>query len=207
VKVARGPGGALSHEHRLLQSLASTSLRVITVPKVVGYFEWDSCDVLVVRPIPTNGWSTRSLSSVELDGLVELAGLNTGMLGAIAAEGEIPVHGDFAPWNCSIVGSSRLALWDWEDARPGLPLEDLFHWQVQRLVLLKQGTPEGLVADALDLGGAVGRLCRRLDIAADLPARSLEAYLKRSLAELPEETFDPAVRLRRRALTLLQGGR
>ncbi len=207
VKVARGLGGALVHEHRLLQSLAGASLRVITVPEVIGYFEWDGCDVLVVRPIPTNGWSTRPLSTVELDGLVELAGLNAGMLGTTAAEGEIPVHGDFAPWNCSIIGSSRLALWDWEDARLGLPLEDLFHWQVQRMVLLEQGSPEGLVADALDLGGAVGRLCRRLDIAADLPARSLEAYLKRSLAELPEETFDPAVRLRRRALTLLQGGR
>ena len=39
------------------------------------------------------------------------------------------VHGDFAPWNLKWIEPQKIAVLDWEEARPnGLPLQDLFHY-------------------------------------------------------------------------------
>lgn len=44
-------------------------------------------------------------------------------------------HGDFAPWNCSIVGG-KLYVWDWEDAGPWVDGKDesWFKGQVKKLL-------------------------------------------------------------------------
>ena len=44
-------------------------------------------------------------------------------------------HGDFAPWNCSIVGG-RLFVYDWEDAGPWVDGKDesWFKGQVKKLL-------------------------------------------------------------------------
>ncbi len=44
-------------------------------------------------------------------------------------------HGDFAPWNCSIVGG-KLYVWDWEDAGPWVEGKDeaWFKGQVKKLL-------------------------------------------------------------------------
>lgn len=44
-------------------------------------------------------------------------------------------HGDFAPWNCSIVGG-KLYVWDWEDAGPWEDGKDeaWFKGQVKKLL-------------------------------------------------------------------------
>ena len=43
-------------------------------------------------------------------------------------------HGDFCGWNTSVLRNGKLAIWDWEWAHLGEPLEDWFHWETQRLV-------------------------------------------------------------------------
>ncbi len=49
-------------------------------------------------------------------------------------------HGDFTPWNCSIV-DGRLVVWDWEDAHTWREGEDETHFkcQVERLLMKKDG--------------------------------------------------------------------
>ena len=73
---------------------------------------------------------------------LELAGVGVRRLSraaAILVDREIVCglgHGDFAPWNTRLAGD-QLQVFDWESARPCVPLEwDVFHfrWQVATLL-------------------------------------------------------------------------
>ncbi len=49
-----------------------------------------------------------------------------------------PVHGDFTPWNCRMLGK-RLQILDWEMYQEqGIPLEDLFHYVYQQAILVER---------------------------------------------------------------------
>src|SRR5207302_10970969 len=93
--------------------------------------------------------------------------------------GSIPIHGDFAPWNCAPLGNSRLALWDWEETRLGLPLEDLFYWRIQRLLRFGHGRPSDIVANARDPDPEIRSLCARVGVEVDVAPAALRACLER----------------------------
>lgn len=192
-KVDRDNEG-LEHERQVLTSLATVPLERIAVPEVLAHLEWNGCSVLVLAPLPAPGRADRPFGPAELAALAELA-----RLGDVLGTGPIPVHGDFAPWNCAVLGD-RLALWDWEETRAGLPFEDLFHWQVQRLLLFGVGSPEELVARALEPDTS---LCAALGASpSDAPA-ALRGVLEHDL----ERGGAQANAIRRRALALLEGAR
>jgi hypothetical protein len=88
------------------------------------------------------------------------------------------VHGDFSGWNSARHGRERLALWDWEWARYGLPLEDYFHWTTQRLVHFGRGSVEQLVASALDPPADLRALCLELGIGPEQAPVALAASLR-----------------------------
>jgi hypothetical protein len=96
----------------------------------------------------------------------------------------IPVHGDFAPWNCAPAADSRLTLWDWEEARLGLPLEDLFTWKVWRLLRFGHGTVSDLVRSATEPDPYVSGLCERLSMSTVLAPVALRACLEQRLEML-----------------------
>ena len=101
------------------------------------------------------------------------------MLGSGA--GLVPVHGDFAPWNTA-AARDGYAVWDWEEARLGLPLEDYFHWHVQMLVLFGVGSVETIVHCATSPQRDLAELGHQLGLDAEAPVRALRAYLERRLA-------------------------
>ena len=54
----------------------------------------------------------------------------------LAGSPTVFTHGDFAPWNIR-ESNGRLLIYDWEDAGPGLPAADLFHFVVSAAVELR----------------------------------------------------------------------
>ena len=81
---------------------------------------------------------------------MELSGLTDRLKAALAdADGRVIAHGDFCGWNTSVLRDGRLAIWDWEWAHLGEPLEDWFHWETQRLVAFGALSIEELVRQAL----------------------------------------------------------
>lgn len=208
VKVARTEEAApLHHERRILESLASCSLRALRVPDVVTLLEWDRYSALLLRPVDTRGRADRPLGAVETSALGELARLGASLAPVLGYEnGLIPIHGDFAPWNCSRTGA-RLTLWDWEACGLGLPFEDLFHWRIQRLALFAEGTVGGLVDGAfapdswlLALANELGT--RDRDLRTHAPA-ALRSALQRGL-RVPQTAEEArAAAVRREALELL----
>jgi len=181
-KVAREEAAKLEHERRVLEALASCSLASFAVPKVLESFNWQGCLVLLLRPIDARGRANRRLGRVELAALAELASLAEPLAPVLGAwPGGVPVHGDFAPWNSGPTRAGALAVWDWEDAHLGAPLEDLFHWRVQRLVLFREGDVATLVAAALEPDREVRWLCSELGISPEAAPLTLRNYLEGSL--------------------------
>jgi hypothetical protein len=123
------------------------------------------------------------------------------VLGVDQRENDVPVHGDFAPWNSSVEASGRVTLWDWEETRMGMPLEDYFHWEFQRLLRFGSGDARSLVMEALSGTGRVRYACRRLGVDPALAPVCFRAYLESSLEDAT--LVGPDVHLRREALGLL----
>jgi Phosphotransferase enzyme family len=190
----------LRREAAVLELLAEVPLRHLAVPRVLGLVDVPGASVLLLQPVATPGRANRAFGATELEALTELASLSAALEPVIgASDGRVLVHGDFAPWN-SAVSNDRLIVWDWEDVRAGLPLEDLFHWRTQQIVLFGQGSAETLVRSALEPDRAVKALLAESgENAPDL----LRAYLMRTLADLGLDTGN-AFGVRATALELLE---
>ena len=92
---------AIRNEAKVLTKLADTPLKG-QVSVVVGEVESDGIWTWSMQSVVPKGKSPVRIQREHREFLEELkkAGLS---------------HGDFAPWNCSIVGG-KLYVWDWEDA-------------------------------------------------------------------------------------------
>jgi hypothetical protein len=203
-KVAAGEGLALRHELRVLEALRAQALETLVAPEPVACLDWQGNTVLVLRPLPLRGRVDRAVGAPETRALAELAELRDA-LGPLLGrrEGLVPLHGDFAPWNAARLPGGKLALWDWEGARLGLPLEDLFYWRAQRVFYFGRGTIAELVGNALDGDPYVRELISKLALGADAAPRALRAALERSLDEAVRERDPQALLLHRHALARL----
>ncbi len=180
-------------------------MRTLRTPDAVALLQWRRYSILVVSPLPVKRRADRELGRIEIEGLAELAALAQPLAGALgSADGLVPVHGDFAPWNCAPLWTRTLALWDWEEARLGLPLEDVFHWRLQRSLRWNMGTPAQLVRETLTPTDELRRICERLgadiDIAPAALRATIEYRLKIGPAVMPRENLDGL----RAALTMLE---
>jgi thymidylate kinase len=201
-KIAAEEGGKLLHEQVVLDALRDATERIVA-PRVLGRLEWRGRQVLLIEALRTRGGATRELGRLELDAIAEICSLG-GLREALGVVGDaVPLHGDFAPWNSGVTADGRLALWDWESARSGLPLEDVFHWYAQRLFYVRRGPAEELVEFALAPSAEVRALRDRLGLDDGASAAALGAYLEWSLGE-PSLATDEASDERRRALRLLE---
>ncbi|MBI4172883.1 MAG: hypothetical protein HY511_08970, partial [Actinobacteria bacterium] len=198
------PGG-LEREHDVLEALTALHPTSFAVPRPLALLDWQGTRVLVLAPIRPRGRANRTLGAQELDALAELARLSRALAPALGeVDGLVPLHGDFAAWNCGPDGE-RLVVWDWEEARLGLPLEDYFHWRTQLVVHFGRGTAADLVAAAAEPAPDVRELCRRLGLDAGAPRAALRAYLERGLADQRlAGKRGPALPVRREALLLLE---
>ena len=115
-------------------------------------------------------------------------------------------HGDFCGWNTSVLRDGKLAIWDWEWAHLGEPLEDWFHWETQRLVAFRALSIEELVRQALVPSPELRRLCERLglDAASEAPT-ALRASLRHGITRLSAGSRGRELDVRAQALELLEG--
>lgn len=194
--------GRLDHERCVLASLARAGTRTFTVPRVLGFVEWEGLTALLLRPVALATDGARLLGGSEVAALAELWDLQEELEPVLgSARGWGPAHGDFAPWNTGCTGRSLVAIWDWEQARVAPPLEDYFHWHTQRLALLGASTIEGLVNRALRPDNELRELCSRLGVSPDEAPSLLRSYLNRSAASTG--TSGTGTEARMQALKLL----
>jgi hypothetical protein len=204
-KVAPTGSSELQRELRVLTRLESVTLDGIAAPRPIASFVWCGFDVLVTTLLPTRGSTSRALGHAEEEALVGLARARSELLPAVGLDHGWFVHGDFCGWNSTRIGARKLALWDWEWAHAGGPLEDYFHWQTQRLVHFESGSDSALVRDALAPGRRLRALCARLGVAADEAAPSLAASLAVRIDRLGAGGNNAELQLNRRLLALLEG--
>jgi hypothetical protein len=194
-KIARQEAAKLEHEFAVLQAFERCKLETLHVPDAIGLFHWEDCGVLLLRPFDVRHRADRALGPAEIAGLAELASLSEPLAAVIGADPKlVPVHGDFAPWNSSPWSASALALWDWEEARLGLPLEDLFHWRMQRLLRFGHGSAEDIVAGATVPDLEVHAICARLGIDTSAAPAALGACLEKTLRAPSMKVAPPAMR-------------
>jgi thymidylate kinase len=197
-KVDAENGARLRHERRVLELLDGRT-RSFAAPRPLGLLDWQGCTVLVLSALAAPGFADRELGHLERDALVELATLAPDLSAALGAADElVPIHGDFAAWNSAPL-RDRLSLWDWEAARLGLPLEDAFHWRLQRLILFGRGSLEQLVGAATRPDAELAALAAACGAAAETAPAALRAALAHGLEDAPER----AAAIRRRGLLLL----
>ena len=162
----------LAQELIVLERLTAAEPRTFKAPRPLGLLTWEGFELLLLEPLTLHGRANRPLGRSELSALTELASLEV----VTGAPGEVPVHGDFTAWNTGAAGRGRLTVVDWEHAGAGLPLEDLFQWRLQQLVLFGVGTPDELVRGALEPDRQVLDLSDRLGVdAAIAPGALLRA--------------------------------
>ena len=81
--------------------------------------------------------------------------------------------------------NGKLAIWDWEWAHVGEPLEDWFHWETQRLVAFGALSIERLVRQTLVPSPTLHDLCDRLGLeSASAVPTALRASLRHSITRL-----------------------
>jgi hypothetical protein len=202
-KVAAHGSIELEREARVLAELVRLTTTALVAPRLVASFPWSGLDVVVTSVLPTAGCADRELGPIEEEVLLELASLGDQLRHAVDGDGTTLAHGDFCAWNTARK-TGRLAVWDWEWAHMGEPLEDWFHWQTQRLVHFGRASVPTLVKSALTPSLRLRRLCGRLGVPIDAAPVSLAASLRAGLARLGD-TDSPGVALRREALALLEG--
>ena len=194
VDVEREP---LEHERRVLEELERIGPKSFSAPRVLASLEWHGFTVLVLEPLPLSGRSDRVLAEPEVAALEELSQLRDDLAQALRLSHDlVPAHGDFAPWNSGRTRSGRLALWDWERAYGGVPLEDFFHWHVQRIVLLSAETVDDLVTRTLSPDRDMQALCARLSVPYGEAPLLLRSYLERSAVPLSPTSKGALVRVR-----------
>lgn len=202
-KVALAPSEELARELRVLAALERTPLERVVAARPLASFRWRDLDVVVMTVLPFRGSTARSPGRAEEDALVELARVSDSAASALGGTSGVLVHGDFCGWNSAVIERDRLALWDWEWAHMGEPLEDWFHWQTQRLVHFGRGTAEALVRAALSPDRRLRRLCVRLGVDPEEAPIGLTASLRHGLSRLSPGTSGRARELREQALSLL----
>ena len=103
VKLGKTPEAAeaIRNEANVLRKLMASPLSA-QVPVVQGDVGSEGVWTWSVQSVLPKGKSTVRLQKEHYEFLSELKRLGIS-------------HGDFAPWNCSIVGG-KLCVWDWEDA-------------------------------------------------------------------------------------------
>jgi hypothetical protein len=174
----------LNRERLVLETLAHEKLHSFSIPRPISMFSWHELTVLLLEPINVRGLAARTLTGSEYAVLEELSGLGRVLEPVLGdLEGLVPVHGDFAPWN---TGRTRAGyfVWDWEDARLGLPLEDFFHWHLQLLVLFGAGSADGLARMAVSPGSEVSSFYERLGVDLADASKALRTCLERRVPEL-----------------------
>lgn len=123
VKLGKTPEAAeaIQNEVEALKNLENSPLYA-QVPVVQGDVESEGVWTWSVQSVLPKGNSPVRMQKAHYEFLNELkkAGLS---------------HGDFAPWNCSIV-DGKLYVWDWEDAGPWIDGKDetWFKGQVKKLL-------------------------------------------------------------------------
>ena len=112
---------AIKNEAAMLKRLENTELRA-QVPVVVGDIGHDGIWTWSAQTILIKGKSPVRMQKEHYEFLEALKRIGIS-------------HGDFAPWNCSIVGG-KLYVWDWEDAGPWADGKDeaWFKGQVKKLL-------------------------------------------------------------------------
>ena len=194
--------GPLLRERRMLEALATTAPTSFRAPSVLAMVEWKGAAVLVLEPADTPGSASRPLGHPELIALAELACLGRALAPVLGrADGRVPVHGDFTAANSAAPPRRPLSLWDWEEARLGLPLEDLFHWRAQQFALFGKRTALDLIAGALAPDPQVRTLCRLCGADPTTAPAALAAVLERALGRGLGGGADER---RQAALTLLE---
>lgn len=203
-KVALDERESLLRERDVLALLSGLDLRTIVPPRVFGCFEWDGCVVLLLEPMPLTSYADRPLGDAELAALAELSRLGAALAPVLGEDnGKSPIHGDFAPWNSCVVGDGRLAVWDWEEARLGRPLEDVFHWRIQRHLRGADTSLAEIVGDALGPGPMTATAADRLGVDSESAPHALRQYLVETLGRPPRSNFPGVAELRSEALGMM----
>jgi hypothetical protein len=186
-KVAREERAKLEHEFAVLRLLAECRLERLVIPEAIDCFAWHDSAVLLLRPFQVEARADRQTTVAELGGLAELGRLVDPLSAALGVQpGLIPLHGDFAPWNSDPLNGRNLLLWDWEQAGLGLPLQDLFHWRLQRLWRLGRGSVDELVVGAFRPDEQVRWLSDDLGVVPEEAAPlALRAALEAGLDRIP----------------------
>jgi hypothetical protein len=201
-KVAREQRAKLEHEFAVLRLLADCRLDRLVVPQAIDCFAWHDSAVLLLRPFHVEARADRPTTMAELGGLAELGRLADQLSAALGVQpGLIPLHGDFAPWNSDPLDGHNLLLWDWEEAGLGLPLQDLFHWRLQRLWRLGRGSVDELVAGTFRPDEQVRWLSDDLGV---VPEEAAPVALRASLESALERI--PSAEAPKQALAALTGG-
>lgn len=203
-KLAPSGDEGLAAELATLLALERVELRTLRPPRVLAWFAWQGQDVLVLSPLPTGGRTDRASGRLETEALVELHACTEALAGALAGEGPVAVHGDFCGWNAARTRGA-LAAWDWEWAHRGAPLEDWFHWQMQRLVHFGHGSPEQIARMALDPDKRTLRAWTQLGADPTCASASLEQYLETRTASGRDAHNPCAQDIRDRILAALVG--
>ncbi len=202
-KVAPQGSEELDREARVLAALETSTTRVLEPPRLLGSFGWCGLDVIVMTSCRIHGRTDRALGDTEEEALIELASVAHSLTSVLVGEGTAPVHGDFCGWNSS-AQDGRLAVWDWEWAHLGEPLEDWFHWQTQRLVHFGHGTPGKLVEQALAPSPKLRSLFDRLAVDPYVAPASLAASLRGGLVRVGASGHGREVTLREQTLSILE---
>ena len=115
---------AIKNEVAVLKRLENTKLAG-QVSRVIGDVGHDGIWTWSTQTVVPRGKSPVRLQKEHYEFLDELKRIGI-------------LHGDFAPWNCSIVGG-KLYVWDWEDAGPWIEGKDetWFKKQVENLLDVK----------------------------------------------------------------------
>ena len=126
VKLGNNPAaaGAIQNEWEILKKLQVSGLK-FQVPEVIGEVGCEGAWTWSVQTVLPRGKSPNRLQKEHYDFLEKLKA------GGVS-------HGDFAPWNCAIVGG-KLVVWDWEDAGPWVEGKDEGWFKKQVKELLGEG--------------------------------------------------------------------
>lgn len=187
-KVASKGSQELKNEAALLAALEPIPLRAFETPRLLHTFGWQGLDILLVSPVVGGRRPSREFGSVELDALIELAELGDRLAPLLGGgNASRPQHGDFCAWNSAHTRSGKLALWDWEWAHAGHPLEDWCHWHTQHFLAFGRGGADELLAAVLRPNSLLDELESAIEVPHSERETALIASLCAYLGRLPHD--------------------